>query len=282
MPDYRQSLEFGAFLTPRNTPATEPVEHAVLCEQLGYDLVTFQDHPYQPRFLDSWTLLTWVAARTDRVRVSGNVLNLPLRQPAVLARAAASLDLLSGGRFDLALGAGAFWAAIEAMGEPRRTPGEAVQALTEAIEIIRGIWAADDRSALRVPGKFHHVAGAKRGPAPSRAIPIVLGAYGPRMLRTVGRLADGWLPSLDNLPPDGLARGNELIDGAATAAGRDPRAIRRWLNLPASVTAPQLTELALTDGISTFVLSSDDETTLRAFAAEIVPEVRAAVAAARG
>jgi alkanesulfonate monooxygenase SsuD/methylene tetrahydromethanopterin reductase-like flavin-dependent oxidoreductase (luciferase family) len=282
VPDYRQPLEFGTFLTPRNSPPNGPVEHAVLCEQLGYDLVTFQDHPYQPRFLDSWTLLTWVAARTDRVRVSGNVLNLPLRQPAVLARAAASLDLLSGGRFDLALGAGAFWAAIEAMGEPRRTPGEAVQALTEAIEIIRGIWAADDRSALRVPGKFHHVAGAKRGPAPSRAIPIVLGAYGPRMLRTVGRLADGWLPSLDNLPPDGLARGNELIDGAATAAGRDPRAIRRWLNLPASVTAPQLTELALTDGISTFVLSSDDETTLRAFAAEIVPEVRAAVAAARG
>jgi alkanesulfonate monooxygenase SsuD/methylene tetrahydromethanopterin reductase-like flavin-dependent oxidoreductase (luciferase family) len=226
--------------------------------------------------------MTWVAARTDRIRVSGNVLNLPLRQPAVLARAAASLDLLSGGRFDLALGAGAFWDAIEAMGEPRRTPGEAVQALTEAIEIIRGIWAAHDRSPLRVPGEFHHVSGAKRGPAPSRAIPIVLGAYGPRMLGIVGRLADGWVPSLGNLPPGGLPRGNELIDEAATAAGRDPRAIRRWLNLPDSVTAPQLTELALSDGNSTFVLSSDDETTLRAFATEIVPAVRAAVAAARG
>lgn len=282
MPDYGQPLEFGTFLTPRNSPAADPVAHAVLCEQLGYDLVTFQDHPYQPRFLDTWTLLTWVAARTGRIRVSGNVLNLPLRQPAVLARAAASLDLLSGGRVDLALGAGAFWDAIEAMGEPRRTPGQAVQALTEAIEIIRGIWAADDRSPLRVPGEFHHVAGAKRGPAPGRAIPIVLGAYGPRMLRTVGRLADGWLPSLGNLPPGGLPRGNELIDEAATAAGRDPRAIRRWLNLPDSVTAPRLTELALADGISTFVLSSDDEPTLRAFAAEIVPAVQAAVAAARG
>lgn len=282
MPDYGHALEFGTFLTPRNAPATEPVDHAVLCEDLGYDLVTFQDHPYQPRFLDTWTLLTWVAARTTRIRVAGNVLNLPLRQPAVLARAAASLDLLSGGRFDLGLGAGAFWDAIEAMGEPRRTPGEAVQALTEAIAIIRGIWAADDRSPLRVAGDFHRVAGAKRGPAPSRAIPIVLGAYGPRMLRTVGRLADGWLPSLGNLPPDGLARGNAQIDEAATVAGRDPREIRRWLNIPADATAGRLTDLALADGISTFVLSTDDESTLRGFATETVPAVRAAVAAARG
>lgn len=281
MPDYGQPLEFGTFLTPRNSPATDPVERAVLCEELGYDLVTFQDHPYQPRFLDTWTLLTWVAARTERIRLAGNVLNLPLRQPAVLARAAASLDLLSGGRLDLGLGAGAFWDAIEAMGEPRRTPGQAVQALTEAIEIIRGIWAADDKRPLRVPGEFHQVTGAKRGPAPSRAIPIVLGAYGPRMLRTVGRLGDGWLPSLGNLPPDGLARGNGLIDEAAAAAGRDPRAIRRWLNAPDSVTAEQLTEFALVDGISTFILSSDDDTALHAFAAEVVPAVRGAVATAR-
>lgn len=282
MPDYGHPLEFGTFLSPRNSPAHGTVDHAVLCEELGYDLVTFQDHPYQPRFLDTWTLLTWVAARTERIRVAGNVLNLPLRQPAVLARAAASLDLLSRGRFDLGLGAGGFWDAIEAMGGARRTPGEAVQALTEAIEIIRGIWAADDRRPLRVPGEFHHVAGAKRGPAPSRVIPIVLGAYGPRMLRTVGRLADGWLPSLGNLPPDGLARGNELIDEAATAAGRDSREIRRWLNIPADMTADRLAELALADGISTFVLSSDDESTLRAFVAETVPAVRTAVTAARG
>ena len=151
MPDYGQPLEFGSFLTPGNAPASDPVEHAVLCEQLGYDLVTFQDHPYQPRFLDTWTLLTWVAARTDRIRVSGNVLNLPLRQPAVLARAAASLDLLSGGRVDLALGAGGFWDAIAAMGGPRRTPGEAVQALAEALEIIRGIWTTDEKPCVKPP-----------------------------------------------------------------------------------------------------------------------------------
>ena len=82
------------------------VELAVVADRAGLDLVTFQDHPYQPGFLDTWTLLTYVAARTSRVRLSHNVLNLPLRPPVMLARAAASVDLLSGGRFELGIGAG--------------------------------------------------------------------------------------------------------------------------------------------------------------------------------
>jgi alkanesulfonate monooxygenase SsuD/methylene tetrahydromethanopterin reductase-like flavin-dependent oxidoreductase (luciferase family) len=189
------------------------------------------------------------------------------------------------------------------MGGPRRTPGEAVQAITEALDIIRGIWAADDRRPLRVPGEFHHVAGAKRGPAPTRDIPIVLGAYGPRMLRLIGRQADGWLPSLANLPPGGLTRGNALIDEAAQESGRDPTTIRRWLNIPGGVSAEtsahvsagtgstptgavrqwvdELTEIALIDGVSTFVLSSDDVEVMRVFAEEVAPEVRAAVDRAR-
>src|SRR6185312_9392972 len=113
---YGHELQFGTFITPANNPPQAAVSLALLSEQLGYDLVTFQDHPYQPAFLDTWTLLSWVASRTERVHLSPNVLNLPLRPPAVTARAAASLDLLSGGRMSLALGAGGFWDAIEAMG----------------------------------------------------------------------------------------------------------------------------------------------------------------------
>jgi alkanesulfonate monooxygenase SsuD/methylene tetrahydromethanopterin reductase-like flavin-dependent oxidoreductase (luciferase family) len=291
MPDYLHPLEFGTFLTPSNAPAVRPVEHALLCERLGYDLVTFQDHPYQPRFLDTWTLLSWAAARTERIRVAGNVLNLPLRQPAVLARAAVSLDLLSGGRFDLGIGAGGFWDAIEAMGGPRRSPGESVQALSEAIDIIRGIWDATERRPLRVDGIHYHVAGAKRGPVPSRTIPIVIGAYRPRMQWLVGAKADGWLPSLPALGPDGLATGNAVIDAAALDAGRDPRSIRRWLNIsgaltaastgrlqgPAAQWADELTAFAVQDGVSTFILQSDDEQMLHRFAAEVAPAVRAAV-----
>src|ERR671934_368660 len=135
MPDYGHDLLFGTFITPLNQRPQDVVALAKLTERAGLELVTFQDHPYQPAFLDTWTLLTWVAAKTERVRLSGNVLNLPLRPPAVLARAAASLDLLSGGRFELGLGAGAFWDAIEAMGGPRRSPADAVRSLGEAIDI---------------------------------------------------------------------------------------------------------------------------------------------------
>jgi hypothetical protein len=82
--------------------------------------------------------MSYVAAATTSIQISPNVLNLPLRPAPVTARAAASLDLLSGGRFNLGLGAGGFWDAIEAMGGRRLTPGQAVDALSEAIDIMRG------------------------------------------------------------------------------------------------------------------------------------------------
>lgn len=295
MPDYGHALRFGTFITPTNQSPQLPVQLGVLSEQLGYDLVTYQDHPYQPGFLDTWTLLTWLAARTERVHLSANVLNLPLRPPAVLARAAASLDLLSGGRFDLGLGAGAFWDAIEAMGGQKLTPGQGVQALGEAIEIIRGIWAADDRTPLRVPGEFHHVDGAKRGPMPAHPIPIWLGARKPRMLRLIGRKADGWVPSLPYLEPGDLAAGNATIDDAARAAGREPGEIRRILNIGGSFIArnggmlkgpheqwvEQLLPLLLDDGVGTLVLMGDDPATLQEFAEEVAPALREAVASER-
>lgn len=152
MTDYGHDLILGTFLTPQNSDPQAPVRLAQITENAGLDLVTFQDHPYQAGFLDAWTLMTWVAAATERVHVAANVHNLPLRPPAVLARAAASLDLLSGGRFAMGLGAGAFWDAIEAMGAQRLTPGEAVTALDEAVDIIRGIWDTSDRTPLRVHG----------------------------------------------------------------------------------------------------------------------------------
>src|SRR6201996_2634539 len=116
MTDYGHSLLFGSFITPAAGDPERTVELAVLSEQAGLDLVTFQDHPYQPAFLDTWTLLSYVAARTGRVRLAANVTNLPLRPPAVLARSLASLDRLSGGRIELGLGAGAFWGARGAVG----------------------------------------------------------------------------------------------------------------------------------------------------------------------
>src|SRR3954449_12518042 len=140
MPDYGHDLVLGTFLTPSAKDPQQVVALAQATERAGLDLVTFQDHPYQPAFLDTWTLLSWVAASTESVHVAGNVLNLPLRPPAVLARAAASLDLLSGGRFALGLGSGAFWDAIAAMGGRRLRPGPSVDALEEAIGVLRALW----------------------------------------------------------------------------------------------------------------------------------------------
>jgi hypothetical protein len=285
--DYGHELEFGTFVTPVNNPPKAAVARAQLSEQLGFDLVTFQDHPYQPGFLDTWTLLTWVAAQTSTIKLAGNVLNVPMRPAPVLARAAASLDLLCDGRLALGLGAGAFWDAMEAMSVPRRTAGESVDQLGEAIDVIREIWAADEREQLRYDGKYYQLNGARRGPAPAHEVPIWLGAYKPKMLRLVGAKADGWLPSLSYLKPGDLARGNKIIDEEAAAAGRDPREIRRLLNIVRGSTrtadewVDELLPLVREDGVGTLVLGSDDPAEIQLFAEEVMPGLRAAVARER-
>ncbi|MBD0354983.1 MAG: LLM class flavin-dependent oxidoreductase, partial [Rubrobacteraceae bacterium] len=300
MMDYGHSVEFGTFITPQNRRPQDVVTLAQLTERAGLELVTFQDHPYQSAFLDTWTLLSWVAAQTERVRVSGNVLNVPLRPPAVLARAAASLDLLSGGRFELGIGAGAFWDAIKAMGGPRRTPGQAVDALEEAIDVMRAIWDVSERGGVRVDGEHYRVWGAKRGPEPAHDISIWLGAGKPRLLRLIGRKADGWIPpSLPYLIEGDLEgeleRGNRIIDEAALAAGREPREIRRLLNISGAFTASrqgllqgppeqwveELLPLVLEHGFSTFILMTDDPRMIEVFAAEVAPALREAVARER-
>jgi alkanesulfonate monooxygenase SsuD/methylene tetrahydromethanopterin reductase-like flavin-dependent oxidoreductase (luciferase family)/iron-sulfur cluster repair protein YtfE (RIC family) len=294
MGDYQHDLLFGSFLTPTADQPGRVVALAQLSEELGLDLVTVQDHPYQARFLDTWTLLSVIAARTARVRVAPNVANLPLRPPTVLARSVATLDLLSGGRVELGLGAGAFSDAIAAVGGPRRSAAEAVEALEEAIGVVRAIWAADG-PAVRVEGRHYRVRGAHPGPAPAHRVGIWLGAYKPRMLAVTGRLADGWLPSSPYALPEALAAMNRAIDRAAEEAGRRPAEIRRLYNIsgrfsrdgsgflegPPALWAEQLTELTLTEGMSGYIVMGDDPELLRRFAAEVVPAVRELVEAER-
>ncbi|HLS74261.1 MAG TPA: LLM class flavin-dependent oxidoreductase [Actinomycetaceae bacterium] len=295
--DYGHDLLFGSFITPANASPDTVVELTQVSETAGLDLATFQDHPYQPAFFDTWTLMSYLAARTERIRLVPNVTNLPLRPPAVLARAAASLDLLSGGRLELGLGAGGFWDAIEAMGGRRLTPGQSVDALDEAIDVIRGIWDVSDRSRLVVDGQYYQLDGAKRGPAPAHDIGIWIGAYKPRMLRLTGSKGDAWLPSLGYLKSlDEIAQGNTIIDDAASAAGRDPRAVRRVLNIngrlaaerssrllvgPPEQWAEQLAAITLQYGVSAYILGGDDPALLTVFGQQIAPAVRELVAAER-
>jgi alkanesulfonate monooxygenase SsuD/methylene tetrahydromethanopterin reductase-like flavin-dependent oxidoreductase (luciferase family) len=167
------------------------------------------------------------------VRRLPDVLNLPLRLPSMIAKSVASLDSLSGGRVELGIGAGAFWDAVAAMGGPRRTPKESVDALQEALAILRGFWSG--QRSVRFEGQHYQITGAHPGPSPAHPIRIYVGAYGPRMLRLTGRLADGWLPSLGEhyLHPEDAAKGHAAIDEAARAAGRDPTEIDRALNVMA-------------------------------------------------
>ena len=273
--DYGQPVRFGVFITPVATE--QPLELARIADDLGFDVLGVQDHPYQRRFFDTWTLLTAMAMRTEHITVFPDVVNLPLRPPAMLAKAAATLDILSGGRVELGLGAGGFWDAIKAYGGPVRTPGESVSAVEEAIQVIRLLWSG--QHGIRFDGKLYPLAGAHSGPVPKHPIGIWIGGYKPRMLSVIGRLADGWVPSLGYLKPPDLLEGNRRIDEAATAAGRDPRSIRRVLNA-GFVDAETLVSLVVDDGMDTFLVSEDPDD-MRAFAKEVAPRVREEVEARR-
>jgi alkanesulfonate monooxygenase SsuD/methylene tetrahydromethanopterin reductase-like flavin-dependent oxidoreductase (luciferase family)/hemerythrin superfamily protein len=279
MTDYGHDLQFGIFPTPDADAAELVLEMSEAADIAGLDLVTIQDHPYQAKHLDAWTLLSVIAARTTSIRVAPNVLNLPLRPPVVLARSAATLDLLSGGRVELGIGTGAFWDAIVAAGGPRRTPGESIEALEEAIAVIRGVWSGT--GSVTVEGDHHRVKGLHAGPAPAHPIGIWVGAYKPRMLRLTGRLADGWLPSQGYAEPSALHAMNETIDGAALKAGRDPAAIRRLYNVSRKASSELLAELALEEGMSGFIVPVSSVADVERWAHEVAPATRELVDAER-
>jgi alkanesulfonate monooxygenase SsuD/methylene tetrahydromethanopterin reductase-like flavin-dependent oxidoreductase (luciferase family) len=278
--DYGRPVEFGVFITPDATQPDHALNLAVEADKLGFDLIGVQDHPYQRRFFDAWTLITAMAMRTQKIKVFPDVINLPLRPPAVLAKAAASLDLLSGGRVELGMGAGGSFDWIKAIGGPVLTRGESVDALEEAIHVIRLMWSGE--RGVHFDGKHYRLDGVHTGPAPAHPIGIWLGAYKPRMLSLVGRLADGWVPSFGYVQPADLLDGNRRIDEAADAAGRDPGSIRRVLNAGADVPVDLLTSLTLEQGMDTYVVGGiEDPEALRWYASDVIPAVREAVAKAR-
>jgi alkanesulfonate monooxygenase SsuD/methylene tetrahydromethanopterin reductase-like flavin-dependent oxidoreductase (luciferase family) len=282
-------LQFGYFLTPSAENYPELVQQARLADRLGLDLIGIQDHPYQRRFFDTWTLLSALAAQTETIRFFPDVANLPLRPPAMLAKAAASLDVISGGRVELGLGTGVFWEGIGALGGPVREPGESVDALEEAIQVIRLMWSGE--RGVRYDGKHYQLKGAQPGPVPAHPIELYIGAIGPRMLDLTGRLGDGWIPSSSYVPPERLAVMNKRIDEGAERAGRDPDEVRRMYNLFGTITkGPQsgflegpvdywveeLTRLATQERMDSFIFGPQEpsEEQIRLFGEEVAVGVR--------
>lgn len=296
MADYGRAVEFGIFPTPTAAALPELFAMVAAAERGGLDLVGVQDHPYQRRFVDSFVLMGSILERTTRIRVFPDVANVPLRTPAMIAKAGASLDLLSGGRFELGLGAGAFWPSIAALGTPVREPAEAARALREAVDIVRLLWSTEP--SVSYPGEHYRLAGTKPGPHPAHDIGVWLGVGGPRLLEFTGRSADGWVPSASYFPPAALPEMHARIDAGALAAGRDPAAIKRLYNVGGSITdgasdgdfqwpasgwVEELTALVVDVGMDTVIFApvGDAVRQVERFAAEIVPAVRESVARER-
>ncbi|MDQ2689944.1 MAG: LLM class flavin-dependent oxidoreductase [Chloroflexota bacterium] len=280
---------FGISVTPTAADHPQLVEQVLAAERGGLDLVGIQDHPYQRRFLDTFSLIADLAARTERIRFFPDVASLPMRGPTMIAKAAASIDVMSRGRFELGLGAGAFWDAVAGMGGPRRTAGESITALEEAVRIIRPV--LDGERVVRGDGRFYPVPGYPPGPPPAHRVELWLGVYRPRGLDLIGRLADGWVPSMGYLPPVAFRRAAAQLDEAALRAGRDPRQIRRIYNLsglitdgevgdgplvgPVELWIERLAEWYVDLGVDTFVFWPSDAGTreVEIFATEIAPAV---------
>jgi len=218
-----------AFSTPAGNQSFEQalaVAHAA--EAAGFASVAFGDRPHDPG-LDGWTLATAVAARTERIRLWHTTLNLPYRYPAVLAKEAATLDRLSGGRLDLCLGAGGEGnrPLYDSIGVPLGAPGERLTDLEDGIAILRGLWVHERFSYA---GRAYRVEDAPGTKPAQLAIPIWIGARLPRSLRMTGRIADGYIKNGGWGSVEELAEMNRRVDAAAERAGRDPGALRHILN----------------------------------------------------
>ena len=289
-------VEFGVQVTPTAEVGSHR-ELVAAAEEGGLDLIAVQDHPYAPSQLDAMTLIGDLLARTERLRFFPDVVPLPLRPPGLLAQSAAALDVLSGGRFELGLGAGGFQRGITSIGGPERTPAEALEALEEGIGLLRRLWTEPDR--VVADGKYYPL-NLRPGPHPLHDIAIWVGSVGPRSMRLTGRLADGWAAPIPSyLPYDEWAGANAIIDEAAKAAGRDPAEVVRIAQIVGTITdvpgdtdttrgdaplrgtpdqwAAFFARLATEQPFRTFIFWPErhDLTQISRFAADVVPATKA-------
>lgn len=213
--------------------ADDPVAEALRAEALGFDFVSASDHPLgaQPT-RETWTMLTWVAARTERIGVLSRVLAVPFRPVVLVAKMAETLQRLSGGRLLLGLGAGYNDAEFRGLGLSVPSPRAKLEALDEAVALLRALWS---EPSVTYAGVHHRAEAAELVPKPDPAIPLWLGTFGPRALALTGRVADGWIPSLGELPRGELAGRRAAVRAAAEAAGRDPDTLTYALNVAVSL-----------------------------------------------
>lgn len=232
-------------------------------ESLGYDTVFWPDH-----FGKQWepvAALAAVAAATERLRVGSLVFDVDYRHPVVLAKAAATIQALSGGRHEFGIGAGWMETDYREAGIPYDAPGVRIERLAEALEIIRSMWTQEKTSFEGRHYQVRDVAlAAELGPgAPPR---LLVGGGGPRMLRLAGRTADivGINPTMHegritpktaaDLAPERVREKVAWVREGAEAAGRDPARIELnslvFVNAIVDDPAPLREQLAKSTGMS--------------------------------
>jgi alkanesulfonate monooxygenase SsuD/methylene tetrahydromethanopterin reductase-like flavin-dependent oxidoreductase (luciferase family) len=286
-----QPVRFGVNVDPNTGGLAIAERIAHIADVNGLDYVGVQDHPYNSGFVDTFTQLSWLAAKTNHVHLFPNVANLALRPPTMLAKQAATIDVLSGGRFELGLGAGGFREAIAGMGGPLRTPGQGRRALSEAIDIIRASWAG---APFSLRGRIYRAPSVQPGPRPAHEIGLWLGVIAPRSVSLVGAKADGWSVSAPYAPPARLPELNDIITSAAQQAGRDPERIIRLYNVmgliaeadrdafhgPVDRWVDTLAKLYTDYQMNTFIYwpTGDRERQSQLFAEQVVPAVKEAFA----
>jgi alkanesulfonate monooxygenase SsuD/methylene tetrahydromethanopterin reductase-like flavin-dependent oxidoreductase (luciferase family) len=204
-------------------------EHA---EALGLDSVWVCDHflsgpPGQPPegIHEGWTILSALAAATNRIEVGSLVMCVSFRNPALLAKMAATADAVGGGRLTLGLGAGWYDPEYEAFGYPT---DHRVTRFEEALRIIRPLLHGE---SVTVAGRFHEVSDAVLLPPPDRPIPLLVAAKRPRMLRLTARYADAWNTGWFGLPDNRLRQRMADLNAALEGEGRDPSTLRRTVGV---------------------------------------------------
>jgi len=303
------SLLVGVGISDRAAPGDDPVADAVTAEAVGYDFVSAFDHPVAdaataeavgydfvsaaghpvqtyPTY-ETQTLLTWIAARTTRIDMVPRVLGVPFRRPALVAKAAESLQRLSGGRLILGLGAGYSDAEIRAVGGPGLTPEAKMDGLEDAIAITRAAWA---QSVVSYHGRVYSVGDLDLEPKPAKPIPIWLGAAGPRGLALTGRLADGWIPFLRFVGPERIPELLDRIRTASAAAGRPADAVRAVYSVPVRLDPRARTTAGVIAGSAADIIEQlhgftelgftgfdlmPSRNQIRAIAQDVVPALRA-------
>ena len=202
------------------------IDLAVCCEDLGFDSVWASEHVFNVSYVydrigdkpyyEPLTVLTYVAAKTSTIGLGTSVLVLPYHNPIRLAKVAATLDVLSGGRMMLGVGVGVIEEELEAMGSPFAERGAITD---ETIAIMKELWTNEDPSYL---GKYHSFSGMKFTPKPVQKphIPIIIGGTSKAAIRRAARSGAAWHPTA--LSPEVLAQGMEYLKEQVVTAGRDP------------------------------------------------------------